>query len=891
MTPSKDESKAKLIELIDKHQRFKNEGRLKGINEETTKQWIDDLFRILGWDFVEDVVKEYGTGKRKRVDYAFQITGTTKFLLEAKAYGEELDEKHIKQTLEYGYQNNKTWVVLTNFREIRVYNAKYYDKEEHIRRLFEPIKIEDAVVRLDDLWVLSREGIKESLISQLANKYGKVKPKEAIDTLIFEDLLRWRKALEKGIKEHERLNRIPTDPSEAEKYVDEAVQKILDRIIFVRVCEDRGLEEEELLRWCVKQWKADKKNSLMNYLSRLFSKKNSEYNSGIFAAHYSENLTIENEALETIIEESYVNQNGLTYDFSAIDADILGTIYENYLAYIQKKVWDKEEKQKTKRKSQGIYYTPTYIVDYIVKNTLGEKLKECEKPEDALKIKVIDPACGSGSFLIRSYDEFKAWHINYLRKNGEKQQTLEHELKGTMEFMDKVLSNCIYGVDLDAKAVELAQLNLLLKAAQGKHKLPTLNHNIQCGNSLIDDPAIARERAFKWEEKFPEVFKNGRFDVVVGNPPYGAELNEIERTFLEPKFKLGNTDTACLFIGLAEILLDKKGINGFIIPKPFVYSSSWKKARELILNGLTETVDCGKVWKDVKLEQVIYFFRKGTATDTYNSCVRKNENIVTVGIIGKTNINEFGFLLNGISDKELKLGQKIFRFCRPLNDLINNQRGGMFQKDVSENPADYKVLGGAQIGRYRISNTIKGYVSKKALPDKKAFIENNAILVQNIVAHIENPVDHIKIIATLPDKFTISECVILDTVNQLKPNGDTSSKLLLAIINSQIISWYGYRFIFGKAIRTMHFDNSVTERIPFPKTTSEKTKTLILSLVDQMLYLNKQLFELPNQSSNEAQNIKVEIQKTDKEIDRLVYELYGLTEEEIKIVEESFSQT
>ena len=259
----KNQAKGEIAKFIEKYQRLLEDGRLRTMNEETTKQWIDDLFRILGWDFVEDVIKEYGTGKRKRVDYAFQINGTTKFLLEAKAYNENLEEKYIKQTLEYGYQNNKTWVVLTNFKEIRVYNARYYDKEEHIRRLYEPIQILDVLTRFDDLWILSREGMTENLINKTANKYGKVKPKEAIDTLVFQDLLRWRKDLENAIKAHGRLNNLPEDPKEAERYVDEAVQKMLDRIIFIRVCEDRGLEDEELLKSYVRKWEDDKSRALI----------------------------------------------------------------------------------------------------------------------------------------------------------------------------------------------------------------------------------------------------------------------------------------------------------------------------------------------------------------------------------------------------------------------------------------------------------------------------------------------------------------------------------------------------------------------------------------------------------------------------------------------------
>lgn len=918
MSNTKEDAKQNIIALLEKHQKFKNEGRLKGLNEETTKQWIDNLFHVLGWDFVGDVVKEYGTGWRKRVDYAFQISGTTKFLLEAKAYGEELEEKYVRQALEYGYQNNKTWVVLTNFREIRVYNAKYYDREEHIRRLFEPIRIEDAVERFDDLWVLSREGMRENLINQLAKKYGKVKPKEAIDSLIFEDLLRWRKLLERGIKAHKCENRIPTDPKAAEDYIDEAVQKILDRIIFVRVCEDRGLEDEEQLRWCVKKWKDNPKIHLFNYLNREFSKKDNEYNSGLFQPHFSQNLTIDDSILKKIIEETYIAPDGLTYDFSAIDADILGTIYENYLGYIQRKVWDKEAKQKTKRKAHGIYYTPTYIVDYIVKNTLGEKLKSCKTPKEALKIKVLDPACGSGSFLIRAFDEYKYWYVSHLKQNGEKQITLINELKGVTEFLDNVLRNCIYGVDLDSKAVELTKLNLLLKAAEGKHKLPNLSSSIQCGNSLIDNPEVAGQKAFPWEEKFSEVFRNGKFDIVIGNPPYGATLTNTEKTEISKKYHsaAGRFDTYYYFIELGINLLRKKGKIGFIVPDTWLTNVFTEKLRRIAVEqcSIKKIVTLPqKVFPAANVDTCIFIFEEE------NSSQKRAENIIEVLKLDKDapleylteekfyeklivqqnswknekkcrfNVNvsmEGAKLIVKINEDTIPLGY-ISDMCRGINpyDKYTGQSKEIIEKRVYHSqqklsPEYKRELVGSDIGRYSInvkSNSWIKYGPWLAAPRDPKYFTLPHLLIQRI----RNPKLKIRIVATYAEPKNeyynnsgLTNLIISDEKYSLK--------YLLAILNSKLMNWYYRQFFTDVNIKPEDLKD-----LPIKILDNEKQKPLI-QLVNHILSLNENLSQLSNQHSNKAQMLRAEIEKKDKEIDDLIYGIYGLTDEEMRIIDKSF---
>ena len=292
----------------------------------------------------------------------------------------------------------------------------------------------------------------------------------------------------------------------------------------------------------------------------------------------------------------------------------------------------------------------------------------------------------------------------------------------------------------------------------------------------------------------------------------------------------------------------------------------------------------------MKLEQVVYVAERGSNKKSYSSFVRKESNIELVGEIDKSTFSDFGFLLNGISSKELEIGEKIRKIGGFLNDFVINQRGSMYQKEITQTKADFKVLGGKQIGRYYIKPDVKGYISKKIVEDQKAFVKENSILAQNIVAHIENPKDHIQIIASLA-KTIPKNFIVLDTINQLQNKSNLSSEFLISVLNSKLVAWYAYRFIFGKAIRTMHFDSPVTERIPLPKLDlsnkeDRKAHDALTELVKQLIDLQKRLNE-EKLTTSEQEKINRQIEEKEWEIDQNVYNLYGLNEEEKKIIEES----
>ncbi|MFZ3077142.1 MAG: N-6 DNA methylase [Candidatus Aenigmatarchaeota archaeon] len=906
----KEDARKELAKLIGEFQKEVESGSIDSYQEtEIRTNFIDRFFQILGWDMHshDEILREFSTHKQKRADYVFKLNNRKVFVVEAKRASVKLDndegEKAFKQAISYAYFNKIKFAVVTNFRQIFVFHALSNPKTPKSNLLFVKgisyfsFKFSEFLDKFDSLWLLSRESFLKNEMEKLL-KEKDIKTSKPIDEAVLGDLVEIRKQLSSDIKTHNQdlLNKYKDETN----LIEEAVQRLINRLIFIRYTEDRGLEDENLLSNKLKNYQdmtSDKR--LYAEIRDIFLQFNGKYNSKLFSLHeIDKEIRISEKVMENVIRILYTGNDRKqeNYNFAHIGVDLLGSIYEQYLGMLlhstEKRA--KLEDAKGKRKKMGIYYTPEYIVEYIVKSTIGEAAKG-KSIDEILEMKILDPACGSGSFLIKAFDEVCS-AVERGLKTGEKSKKFKsfQSFEGRLNLAQKItiLKNTIHGVDLDEKAVEIAQLSLLLKLLENEEShankmlLPTMTDNIQHGNSLIDDSSVAGDNAFKWESRFRDVFAGGGFDVVVGNPPYGAELPEKDREYLDKKFNLGNTDTACLFMSLAADLLKKDGVNGFIVPKPFVYSSTWKKIREKLLEGLTEIADCSKVWKEVKLEQVVYFFNKGKKEKTYRSCVRNNQEIKYVGNINKETFDEFGFLLNGISEKELKIGRKIKDAGISLNELVTNQRGGMYQKEVTEKRSDFKVLGGKQIGRYFIKEDIKGFISKEAIEDENAYVKQNSILIQNIVAHIENPKDHIEIISTLAKDIDSSNYIILDTVNQLQNKSNISSDALIVIINSKLMSWYVYRFIFGKAIRTMHFDNSVTERIPIPKSIDNPQQNKLAQLADRMLSLNKRLRE-PNVSSSERERIKKQIEDADFEIDEAVYRLYGITDEEKKVIEGS----
>ncbi|MFQ5886456.1 MAG: N-6 DNA methylase, partial [Anaerolineae bacterium] len=499
----KPEAKREVARLVEKLNSLTKREFKKYDEENTKKDFILPLFRALGWA-VEDRREVTAEDKvsRRRVDYAFRIEGIPKLFLEAKPLKADLDNpEYAWQAINYAWTKGVTWAVLTDFEGLKVFNAEW--KERDLRRnIVKDIRYEEYVDRFDELWLLSREAMKKGLLDREAEKWGKISKKRPVGEQLFEDLIKWRWELRRHLEPYNR------DYSKAE--IDEAVQRILDRLIFIRTAEDRELEPQRLLLSLVREWEeAGGKDDLIRRLNKLFRDFDEGYDSRLFERHFCEKLDCEPLPFVKTIRGLYQTPDTITeYDFNAIDADVLGGIYEQYLGYAQGLAEEEAAAKKMRRKKRGIYYTPKFVVRYIVENTVGRLLQE-RSHDQIRKLRILDPACGSGSFLIEAFDALDEYHESvasgFSLTGNRRPEGRRYEEEGFFDFARRlqILKENIYGVDLDPQAVEIAQLNLLLKTLHRRELLPNLDPNIRCGNSLISGLPIELSQYFgaDWEEE------------------------------------------------------------------------------------------------------------------------------------------------------------------------------------------------------------------------------------------------------------------------------------------------------------------------------------------------------------------------------------------------------
>jgi len=899
-----EEAKQRIADLLARFQAF-TPGHVKRYNEENTKKdFILPLFEALGWDvYSSREVAAEEKASAGRVDYAFKLHGVPKLYLEAKPLGADLKNLDwIKKAITYAYNKGVTWAVLTNFASLQVFYALGEKAQTPLR--FPNLICKDYLTDFDKLWLLSREAVEQNLLETEAAKLGVLPPKVPVEKRLYSQLRAWREELFTQLHHH--------NPELTFGQIDEVIQRLFNRLIFIRTCEDRGIEERMLLS-ALHQWRdRGRKGELIEELWRLFRYFDGYYDSDLFLLHITDQVFIEGPTLERIIEGLYDLPGGLaSYDFSIIDADVLGAVYEQYLGHVAQAARQRADEaqrrmalglpgdtvfeltaKRQKRKEQGIYYTPKWVVDYIVEQTVGRFLRE-RSHNEIMNMRILDPACGSGSFLIRAYDALLSYHANVRNKSVVELDQYERL---------PVLTNNVFGVDLDGQAVEIARLNLLIRSLARRETLPSLAQNIRQGNSLISGTeeelrlyfgdAWREKKPFTWEQEFKDIMAAGGFDVVIGNPPYGAEFDANDRKYVEAFYPYSKTNknSAMVFIERALSLTKEDGYFSFIIPKSLAFSQKWASGRKLILDNLGVACDATKAFKEVLLEQmVIVVSKKFSKQPSFEVVSLDKEAEKRWAPIPKQVSNLIDSLPLGVTEKEFAIFQRVTSPKLFMRDITKSARGLPLQKHVSKSKDGIPIYRGDHIARYTLletSETLPEAVLAGA-KQKVSSLHQPKILSQNIVAHVQHPSDHI-ILMSVFDKDGV---LTLDTVeNTVLTDKRFAYGFVTGLLNSKFLSWYAYRFIFSKAIRTIHFEDYHLGKFPVPRIdfddqADKKMHDDLVALVERMLELHKRLAPIRTTPCQERDDLLREIERADKDIDNLVYDLYGLTEEERAIVE------
>jgi len=985
---------------------------------ELRREYLDPFWKALGWDIdntqgyadaYKDVIHEDAIkigGYTKAPDYCFRIGGTRKFFLEAKkpSVSIKTDIGPAYQLRRYAWSAKLPLSVLSDFEELAVYDTRIRpnlnDKPSKARTFF--CSYEQYVEKWDEIAaIFSREAVLKGSFDKYADTSKKKRGTAEVDDAFLAEIERWRDLLAKNFARR--------NPQLSVRDLNYAVQKTIDRLIFLRICEDRGTEDYGRL------------NMLQNgkdvwaRLNEQFRRADDRYNSGLFhfKAEKGRNnapdrltpeLALDDKVLKDIIKHLYYPDS--PYEFSVLPADILGQVYEQFLGKTirltdghQAKIEEKPEV----RKAGGVYYTPTYIVDYIVENTLGRLLNgdDPDAPQpiavsQAAKLKVCDPACGSGSFLIVAYQYLLDWHRDQYTldpatgepdagkiqrhsagKNPKIYQARGGGWKLTTPERKRILLNNIYGVDIDSQAVEVTKLSLLLKVLEGETQqqlqrdfiserqriLPDLGNNIQCGNSLIgpdfydneqmqllDEETKFRVNVFDWESAFPDVFKAGGFDCVIGNPPYvRMELFKEAKDYLRAHYSCHDerSDLYAYFTEKGHNLLSATGRFGFIVSNKFLRAAYGAPLRRFLLEDFKPMAMADfagrKVFKGATVRTIAYISSKDCrdqldyvpvpdaetfksidlGTIDYSSWASRNTVKMNLNQLGSepwtlSNPRLFEFL-NRVSNSYPSLGDfakgligmGIKSGCNEAFLITAEERAKLIAENENCASVIKPFVNGREIRRYQM-NPKGGYllymyhgidVSKlgnilEHLKPHRERLESRATKqawyeLQQPQLKYSSFLEQPKII--FPD-MAVSPRFTLDEEGYYSANTTyfigKADKFLLGILNSDFaylifkelcagleggdetyLRFFG-QYLMKFPIRPIDFDN--------PADVAQHDK--MVTLVERMLDLQQQ--KAGEGNPNTLKQLETRIKATDRQIDRLVYELYELTEEEIALVEQ-----
>jgi predicted type IV restriction endonuclease len=978
MQTTKEKAYKKVARLVEQFDEHIDEYKRGKYNEHQTRvDYINPFFDALGWDMdnkqglaeaYREVIHEDKIkigGSTKAPDYCFTVYGQRKFFVDAKKPSINIkgDIAPAYQVRRYGWSARLPVAIVTDFEEFSIYdcNKKPNQTDKASVSRIKYITYDNYLDEFDFFWdTFAKENILKGRFDKYVQSDAKKRGTANVDDEFLKSIEEWRTYLATTIALRNK--------SLIEDEINYAVQKNIDRIIFLRICEDRGIEHYGDLK------NAIKKGIFYQNLFELYRFADEKYNSGLFDFNedtITSSLTVDNKVVKNIISDLYYPVS--PYEFSVLPADILGSVYERFLGKtirLTKAHHAKIEEKPEVRKAGGVYYTPKYIVDYIVENTVGKLIKD-KKPKDIEKIKIVDPACGSGSFLIGAYQYLLDRHLQYYTENPpqkKKDNPLTPDGNLTTAEKKRILLNNIYGVDIDAQAVEVTKLNLLLKALEGETNasiskqltffnervLPNLENNIKCGNSLIGTDfydnqlvlfpgQIKKINAFDWDKAFPEIFRNGGFDAVIGNPPYlGFQegSKEIKNYYVEEfKSAKGKYDHYILFVEKSMNLLKSKGYFSFIIPNKFIQSNYGKGIKEVILNfQIIEIINfndiqvfsgatnypCILIIKKENPKKIFKYSNVGSIDQTFylSNEIEINQKSLTneVWVLVDNKEQQVLDRLNNSGRKLDEISEAITQGIRTgnLKVYFNNINSETIKENNLEKDLIKQVFHGKNVKRYRCtvdSNEdllLFPYKSNNSSPVYINHYENTRKYLEQFKDELRERKDSGKVFKNTPKKWfefwdqkpkcfdspkiifpDISKCNnfyldeegtgYLNTCYAIFLKQGYNYRLLLGILNSKTIKFFIKNicpFVRGGYYR---YKTNYIKQIPLPSNFPRNISENIITLVDNLLNLNQELQS--TKLDTHRRQLQRAIYHAENKIDELVYELYGLTEEEIGIVE------
>lgn len=970
----------------------------------------------------------------KKADGAILKDGKALGVIELK--GTDTTDLDKINTQAFNYKNNQSgcvYVITSNFEKLRFF---IHNSVEHLE--FNLFTLSEQDFRLMYL-CLHADNLLNNL--PLKVKEESLLQDETITKQLYKDYAAFK---------HDLWQNMVKNSHEGNQLVlFKKTQKLLDRFLFILFAEDSGLLPPNSISRIVKRWTVLKEEDAYKPLYEIFKQYFGYINKGRKGQSAQDDIFAYNGGLfqvdllldAVVIDDAVLHHHVMkltAYNFqSEVDVNILGHIFENSLNEIEDVTAMLEgqevDKSKTRRKKDGVFYTPKYITKYIVDNTLG-KLCEMKKQElgivdeeyakgrrnrkkDTIKrldgllmeyrewllsLTICDPACGSGAFLNQALEFLMGEHA-YVDE-------LKTQLFGGgiifQDVSNHILENNIYGVDINEESVEIAKLSLWLRTAQRGRKLTTLNNNIKCGNSLIDDFAIAREKAFDWKKEFPDVFSNGGFDIVIGNPPYVKleTIKEASESLSRMKYSTFDKrgDLYVLFVEKGFSLLKKDGHISYIMPNKWLQAGYGKKLREYFLTKqLDRLIDFGdiQIFEGATTYPVIFLARQNKPKETFSASLLKESGVLdfesnvesTSDIFQTKQFSGDTWVIS--SGNNNKILEKLNKKFKTLKEFVKGEanygikfglteaflisetkKQELISKDLSSQSLIGPILRGRDLKRYgkpKVENLdsiiLANFGSYKFIPEKYPAIYEHLIKYEDKLKKRgqctgskatedkpfegqhhwleldNNPsIEYLSLYngpKIMYQKFQVKPCFIFDEQGLYCNDSmwiiPTDNKALLGILNSKMGWWLitkyctqiqnGCQLIwkyFGQIpmpdvsesplleqkVNTMiacqenmekakdGFINLLLSKFDIEKLNKNLQNWYKLDFKDFLKELNKAKVQLSlseeaewmhyfNEQKQLALQLKTEIDQTDKEIDQMVYTLYELTEEEVKIVE------